>query len=185
LWAASGVFTALTQNINLAHTNARHRNFIQARLHGLGIIVGLCMLFVLSLVLDASTNVLSSWRIPLPPDISIYETRLWAWISNYIPWMFTFALFIVLYRWIPTVRAAWRAVLWSAAVAATGWKLATDLFSWYLVRGLVRYELVYGSLGTVVALLFLIYVIGLIVLFGAHLCASIDLWVKKRKSIAQ
>jgi YihY family inner membrane protein len=184
LWAASGVFTTLTQNINLAHTNARNRNFIQARLHGLGMIVALCMLFILSLVLDASTNVLASWRIPLLPNISIYETKLWAWISNYIPWLLTFGLFIVLYRWVPTVRAAWQAVFWAAAVAATGWKLATDLFAWYLVRGLVRYELVYGSLGTVVALLFLIYVIGLVVLFGAHLCAAIDLWLSMRSSSA-
>jgi YihY family inner membrane protein len=181
MWAASGVFTTLTHNINLAHVNARRRNFIQERLNGLGMIVGLCMLFVLSLVLDASTNVLASWRIPLLPDISIYETRLWAWISNYIPWLFTFALFIILYRWVPTVRAAWQAVLWSAAVAATGWKLATDIFSLYLLKGLVRYELVYGSLGTVVALLFLIYVIGFIVLFGAHLCAAIDHWLRERK----
>jgi YihY family inner membrane protein len=177
-WAASGVFTTLTQNINLAHIHARKRNFVQERIQGLGMIVALCILFILSLVFDASTNVLSSWRIPLMPDFSIYETKLWTWISNYIPWLFTFALFIVLYRYAPTVRAAWQAVFWAAAVAATGWKLATDLFAWYLVRGLVRYELVYGSLGTVVVLLFLIYVIGLVVLFGAHLCASIDYWLR-------
>ena len=182
LWAATGVFTTLTHNINLAHTNARKRNFIQARLHGLGMIVTLAMFFFLSFIFDATTSVLASWRIPLLPDISIYETRLWAWISNYIPWLFTFSLFIILYRWAPTVRAAWQAVLWAAAVAATGWKLATDLFAWYLLKGLVRYELVYGSLGTVVALLFLIYVIGLIVLFSAHLCAAIDHWLKTRAS---
>jgi len=180
LWAASGVFTTLTQNINLAHVHARKRNFVQERLHGLGMIVILSMLFVLSLAFDATTNVLASLRIPLPADISVYESRLWSWISNYIPWLFTFTLFLVLYRWAPTVRAAWQAVFWAAAIAATGWKLATDLFAWYLVKGLVRYELVYGSLGTVVALLFLIYVIGLIVLFGAHLCAATDHWLKTR-----
>jgi YihY family inner membrane protein len=184
LWAASGVFTTLTHNINLAHTHARKRNFIQARLYGLGMIVTLVMFFVLSFVFDATTRVLASWRIPLLPDISIYETRLWAWISNYIPWLLTFGLFIILYRWAPTVRAAWQAIFWAAAVAATGWRLATDLFAWYLVKGLVRYELVYGSLGTVVALLFLIYVIGLVVLFGAHLCAAIDLWLSTRASSA-
>lgn len=180
IWAASGVFTTLTQNINLAHVNARKRNYFQARLQGLGMIVTLSMFFFLSLVLDATTKVLASWDIPLIPDISIYDTKLWAWISNYIPWIFTFALFIILYRWAPTVRAAWQAVFWAAAVAATGWKLATDLFGWYVVKGLAQYELVYGSLGTVVALLFLIYVIGLVVLFGAHLCAAIDHWLKSR-----
>ncbi len=185
LWSTLGVFTTLTDNINIAHMNARKRNFIQARLHGLGMVVTLVLFFILSFAFDATTNVLSSWRIPLLPNISIYETKLWAWISNYIPWMFTFFLFVILYRWAPTVRAAWRAVILAAAVAATGWKLATDLFSWYVVRGLVRYELVYGSLGTVVTLLFLIYVIGLIVLFGAHLCAAIDHWLKSRTPLEE
>lgn len=180
LWAASGVFTTLTQNINLAHVHARKRNYIQERFLGLSMIVALSMLFILSFALDATTKVLASWRIPLPADISVYESRLWKLISNYLPWLFVFILFLVLYRWAPTIRAAWQAVFWAAAIAATGWKLATDLFAWYLVKGLVRYELVYGSLGTVVALLFLIYVIGLIVLFGAHLCAAIDHWLKTR-----
>ena len=85
LWAASGVFTTLTHNINLAHSNARKRNFIQARLHGLGMIVTLAVFFYLSFIFDATTGVLASWRIPLLPDISVYETRLWALISNYIP----------------------------------------------------------------------------------------------------
>jgi len=43
-----------------------------------------------------------------------------------------------------------------------------------LTGGLVSYELVYGSLGTVVALLFWIYLSATITLFGAHLSAVID-----------
>jgi YihY family inner membrane protein len=180
LWAASGVFTTLTLNINLAWAQARRRHFLHERLVGLGMIAILAMLFILSLVMDTTSQVLASVRIPLPAAISIYENKLWALVSNLLPWLFIFILFLLLYRWAPTVRPAWRAVFWSAALAATGWKLATNFFTWYVVRGLIRYELVYGSLGTVAALLFLIYAIGLIILFGAHLCAAIDFWVKSR-----
>lgn len=180
LWAASGVFTTLTLNINLAWAQARRRNFLHERLVGLGMIAILSLVFILSLVMDTTTQVLSSFRIPFPANISIYENKLWALFSNLLPWLLIFILFLLLYRWAPTARPAWRAVLWAAALAATGWKLATYIFTWYVVKGLIRYELVYGSLGTVAALLFLIYAIGLIVLFGAHLCAAIDFWVKSR-----
>ncbi len=182
LWAASGVFTTLTLNINLAWAQARRRHFLHERLVGLGMIAILSLVFILSLVMDTTTQVLASFRIPLPASIEVYETKLWALISNLLPWLFIFVLFLLLYRWAPTVRPAWKAVIWAAAFAATGWKLATYLFTFYVVKGLVRYELVYGSLGTIAALQFLIYTIGLIVLLGAHQCAAIDFWLQSRVS---
>ena len=45
---------------------------------------------------------------------------------------------------------------------------------WYVSSGLGRYQLIYGSLGAIVALLFVIYLLAIITLFGAHLSAAID-----------
>ena len=61
----------------------------------------------------------------------------------------------------------------SFAFHALQGEIATDGFSWYLSSGIVRYELVYGSLGTVVALMLWIYIGVLITLFGAHLSAAV------------
>jgi membrane protein len=72
--------------------------------------------------------------------------------------------------------------------AATGTFIATSGFSWYLRsgRGLTNYNLVYGSLGTIVALMFWIYLISLIILIGAHLSSSIAYYkrlvIKSEKS---
>jgi len=61
----------------------------------------------------------------------------------------------------------------------------TRIFSWVLAKGLVQYELVYGSLSTVVALMFWIYLISSITLFGAHLSAVIDIhWPADHKNAA-
>src|SRR5690349_10820116 len=51
LWSASGMFTSLAYNINLAWTRATRRNFLQNRIIGFWMIVGLIGLIVLSLVL--------------------------------------------------------------------------------------------------------------------------------------
>jgi membrane protein len=64
--------------------------------------------------------------------------------------------------------------------ASTAWKIATAGFTWYVTSGFGRYQLVYGSLGAVVALLFLIYLISMITLFGAHLSAAINGWLDKK-----
>jgi membrane protein len=82
-------------------------------------------------------------------------------------------MFVALYRWTPNTQVEWKPASWAALVATVLWQLATYVFTWYLRVGLGRYELVYGSLGAVVALLVLVYVIAWITLFGAHLCAAI------------
>jgi len=48
-----------------------------------------------------------------------------------------------------------------------------------LEGGILKYELIYGSLGTIVALMFWIYLISNIALFGAHLSVVIGEKYKK------
>ena len=66
--------------------------------------------------------------------------------------------------------------MWGALIASLAWKAVTAGFSWYLGSSFGQYQLVYGSLGAIVAFLFLIYIISLITLFGAHLSAAIESW---------
>ena len=66
------------------------------------------------------------------------------------------------------------AAFWGALLASSAWNLSTALFSLYLRSGFSRYELIYGSVGALVAFLFLIYILATVTLFGAHLAAAID-----------
>jgi len=177
LWSASGVFTNLAYSVNLAWPQASRRNFLEKRLVGLGMIAGLGGLLILSLALD--------WIINLAPFVSatsasIPGLSLWRFLSGLGSWLTIFLLFFVLYRWVPTTKVHWSATLWGALTASIVWKLATAGFTWYLKSGLGSYQLVYGSLGAIVALLFLIYIVSTITLFGAHLSAAIDRWIKEK-----
>jgi membrane protein len=82
-------------------------------------------------------------------------------------------MFLALYRWTPSTEVRWKGAIAGALTAALAWELVKGGFTWYLRSGLVRYELVYGSLGTVAALLFWIYISSTITLFGAHLSAAV------------
>jgi len=177
LWSASGVFTNLAYSINLAWPGASRRNFLEKRLVGLGMIAGLSGLLILFLALE--------WLIDLVPfpdtsSTSFSDLGLWRYFSNLGSWLTIFLLFLILYHWVPTADVRWNATLWGALIASIAWKLATSGFSWYLRSGLGRYQLVYGSLGAIVALLFLIFIVSMITLFGAHLSAAIDRWTKEQ-----
>jgi membrane protein len=177
IWSASGVFTNLAYNINLAWPKASRRNFLANRLVGLGMIGGLSLLLILSVAVD--------WVIKLAPFLNYWSAtsssgRLWGLISDFGTWLMIFFLFLALYRWIPTSRVRWGATIWGALAASLGWKAATAGFAWYLKSGLGRYQVVYGSLGAIVTMLFLIFLVADITLFGAHLSAAIDLWEKNK-----
>jgi membrane protein len=176
LWSASGMFTNLAYNINLAWPHASRRTFLQKRLIGLWMILGLIGLIVLSLILSWMTSKLPLMDIAHASPLSMILLRL---ISGFGSWLTIFLVFLTLYRWIPTLRVGWSATFWGALIASLAWKAVTAGFAWYLNSSFGQYQLVYGSLGAIVAFLFLIYVISLITLFGAHLSAAIENWEKK------
>ena len=175
LWSASGVFTNLAYNINLAWSGAPRRNFLEKRLVGLGMIAGLSGLLILSLSLDWITNLIPILNITSASSLTL---GLWRLFSSLASWLTIFLLFLALYRWVPNTEVHWKATLWGAIITSVAWKVATAGFSWYLSSGMGSYSLVYGSLGAIVALLFLIFIVSMITLFGAHLCAAIDQWSK-------
>ena len=179
LWSASGMFTNLAYNINLAWPRAARRNFIQSRLVGLWMIAGLIGLILLSLILSWVTTRLPFMSIARDTD-SPADLLVLRVISALGSWLMIFLAFLTLYHRIPRQRVRWSSTLWGALIASLAWKAVTAGFSWYLGSSFGQYQLVYGSLGAIVAFLFLIYIISLITLFGAHLSAAIESWEVNR-----
>ena len=84
-----------------------------------------------------------------------------------------FTSLLVLYWWLPRTKVRWREAVWGALVGSIGISIVTAGFTWFLGSGLSNYNLVYGSPGAIVALLFWIYLLSLIIFAGAHLSAAI------------
>lgn len=176
LWSASGFFVILARNVSLAWSEAKLRSFLEGRLVAFAMIGALAILLFLSTLADAVYRFVAR-RI---------EPTLWAssWVrsllhlplvSKAISTAIAFLFLLVLYRQVPRVHVGWKEAAWSALLAAAAWRLVTMGFTWYLGSGLARYSLVYGSLNSVVALLFYIYLCSYVILFGAHICAAIAL----------
>lgn len=181
IWAASGGFINLAYNINLAWLEAPQRNFFQGRLLAFEMIATLSMLFFLSLILDGLFNLMHVFDIPFD---SLMQVDFWRWISSSFSWLTIFLLFFGLYYWVPTVNVKGNAAFWAALFASVSWEFATALFSLYLRSRFGRYELLYGSVGALVAFLFLIYILATVTLFGAHLASAMDRKLKLNQTAA-
>jgi membrane protein len=173
LWSGTNVFSILSLNINRSFPGTTRRTFIQHRISGLIMVAVLTVLFFLSFLLRAILSLLPVITVPLIGEINLRASPIWTVITGFAPFVIIFFVFFFLYRLIPRTNVRWSQVFWGALVAASGWEILTSGFTWYLGSGLAQYELVYGSLGAVVALMFYIYWNGWILLFGAHLSAAI------------
>lgn len=173
LWSGSGVLTVLAHNINRAWPDAEPRSYLERRLVALGMVGGLAVLLALSSISSTVLDVLARLSVPLWDELAIYQTTLWALLSGVVPRLLAFVALLGLYRWVPNTRVRWSEALWGALVAVVAGEVATNGFTWYISSGIVQYELVYGSLGAIVALMLWVYIGSLIVLFGAHLSAAI------------
>ncbi len=173
LWSSSSFFAVFARNLNRAQ-NAPKRNFLEDRAIALGLVLLLAVFFGLSLFSSTVATFLPSFDIVLWDGQLLQETILWRYFLQLIPIVVSFGLFIILYRYVPKKRVRMKSVLISSAFTTIGWQIATKLFSYLINLGYIQYELIYGSLGTVVALMFYIYLISYITLIGAHLSAVLE-----------
>ena len=105
-------------------------------------------------------------------------------VIGYIRWIFIIALIFLsiafIYKYAPAVQKRWRLVSPGTILATTLSILATLGFS-YFVNNFGRYNALYGSIGTIIMLMALIYINSLVLLIGFELNVSI----KSLKSIAE
>ncbi len=172
-WSAISVFDILAKNINRAFPQANVPNFFKGRLLGFFMFLGLGALMLLSFAATTLSGLIPVINIPFYGR-ALHETFIWKLGAFMVPIVINMLMFWAIYQWVPTVPVNRKASLIGGLLTGVLWELLNNIFYWYLSSGLSQYRLVYGSLGTIVALLFWIYLTATITLIGAHLTASIQ-----------
>jgi len=178
-WSATGAFSVLTRNINRAWPNAERRNFFKIRMMAFGI-----MAFVIAVMLTLLTVNTVSRFLPQSLNGLAILIKSIRFFSQFVVFALAFVTLLWFYRWIPNTDVTWTEAAWGSLIASIGSVIVTGGFSWYIGSGLSNYNLVYGSLGAVVALMFWIFLLSIIILIGAHLCSSVAYYgrIKPEKS---
>jgi membrane protein len=89
------------------------------------------------------------------------------------PVVFSTAAFYIAYRFLLNVRAGRRSLLWGTLVAMVLFEGLKRVFFWYL-HTVARYPLVYGPLAGFIVFMIWIYLVAVVVLFGAEVLAVVQ-----------
>lgn len=173
IWSGLGLFSNITSSLDRIFHVPVSRSLWRNRL------VAVIMIFILVVLVTASF-VTSGILVLISSVFFLNSPSTWITIATvFLPLGLNMIIFVLLFRFVPARLVNWDAI-WPAAIfGAAGWEIAKAGFRWYLAN-LANYQVVYGSIATVIVLLFSAYLLASIFIFSAELCAQLNEWLVRR-----
>ena len=159
-WSGSVIFGAIGRVMNRAWDIQKQRPFYIRKLRDITLALATSILFFLSLGFTSF-----SAMIPLT-ELRVMET-LTVLVSRLLGFLIIFAVFSLIYMFMPNIKTPWRYIWPGALFAAILFETVKSLFIYYLAN-FASYELVYGSLASVIVLLVWVYLSAYILIIGAE-----------------
>jgi len=164
LWSASAMFGALGRSINRAWDVHKDRPFYIRKLRDMTMALGTGALFLLSIGATTAFTILRGLDLSVMGIGADFGARV-------MGFLFSLAVFLALYKFMPNTKTYWRYIWPGALLSAILFEIAKSLFVFYLDH-FATYESVYGSVASVIVLLFWIYISAFILILGAELSAE-------------
>lgn len=177
LWAAGGLTASLMEGFQAAYHQKSGRHWIRQR-----VVAILLVLVAAAPVVCASTLIVVGDRVETTILAALgfissgTQVRGGIVLAGYVVRYFLALGAIVLaaalmYYFGPDRKQNWEHVFPGAMVATALWLVSTIGFAWY-VRNIANYNVMYGSIGAVIALLVWMYVLAVIALVGCEFNAE-------------
>jgi membrane protein len=128
-----------------------------------GIIRGIGVLLIVSLVASAALAALGKWWTPWFGADAI---RIAQGLNFAISFVIVAAMFAMIYKWMPNVKVAWRDVWIGATITALLFTIGKTLIGLYIGRTGIASA--FGAAASLVVLMLWVYYSAQIFLFGAE-----------------
>lgn len=170
MWTSGALSAAIRQALNTVFEVDRRRPLVRAKL------VDFVILPILAVPLFGGVAVTGALRLfeqELDDRWGFLDGRFsWTWDVGafFVPFVLSFVAFASLYRFAPNRSLPFRYIVPGAIFAALAFEGLKSGFAFYL-ENLGNYS-VYGSLGSVIVLLFWVYLTANILIFGGEIAAE-------------
>ena len=172
-WTASAMFGVIRRSLDIAFDLSGKRPFMRQKLVDFGMMALLGVLFLASLAATTTLRVAREVveETQVLGDLAGVLGLGWAAAAFIALTAISFIAFALLYWLVPATSVRFRHVLPGALLAAVMLEVLKLGFGIYLEH-FSRYDLVFGSLGAVVAFLFLVFLGANTLLLGAEISAT-------------
>ncbi len=171
LWLSAMIFGALEKALNIIFRARTFRNVLQSKLLALAMIPLGWLVAIASMVAIYLTTIIEKQAL-LHKSFVISESTALA--SRYLlPYLLTIVFVTLLYRIMPKVRISREGACGGALIFATLLTAARYLFAWYTTH-YSHYDVIFGTMETVVMLVLWVFYMAVMLLFCAELISSYE-----------
>lgn len=174
--SASAAFRAMAAIVGEIHGDKRF-GIVSSTVVSIIFSVTFLLVLYLCILLMLTGKHFLLWLDALMPRVSIIWS--WTWVRFLVLFAILLMMILVLYR-LTTPRRTSHRVLPGALFSAVGIVVMSILLSW-LIGSSAKYSLVYGSLASVVILLFWFQVFGLLLILGVVLNHALEVTAPPKK----
>ena len=171
IWFSAMIFGAIETAMNIIFRSRDSRNYVVSKLLAIAMIPMGWAIGVVSVGITYIATILAKQPLLSANGFFIFPLIHGAMFRFVLPYILTVAFFTVVYKVIPTGKVSWNNAITGAVIFSALMEMAKHLFTWY-VANFTRYDVIFGSLETVVILVIWVFYIALILLFCAELIAS-------------
>ena len=172
VWLSAAIFNAVESALNIIFRTGRKRNYLVSKLMAVCMIPAAWIIGGFSILISYVALLLSEHPLLLPGNIEISLTAPAQIVLRYIvPYLIVVILATAIYRIIPTLKIRFSVALAGSAVFAFLLEIAKQFFTWY-VANYTRYNVIFGSMETIVLLVIWVFYMALIFLFCAEMMSS-------------
>lgn len=167
-WAASGMMGAVRIGVTTAIDGRQARPYLRSKLVDFGLVLGIVLLLTLSFLLSVLAHAVAKWNSAVAAVLGPAGFGPAGAAGVLVPLLMTLGVCCLAYRYLPLSRPAWRTLLPGAVLATLASEAVKVGFSLYLAT-VATYDVVYGSLGSVFAFLFAVYLEAMVLVLGAEI----------------
>lgn len=166
LWSSSKGMLGLMYGLNVVNEVSETRNYFLLRLEAMFYMVITVAALLISLALSVFGKAIVNSIYASFPDIGVLFYLFMRFRFLFV-WILLTVVFTITYTYVPNKRLKMRFQIPGAVFTAVGWSLFSFVFSVYVEK--FRGMSTYGSLSTVIIMMFWLYCCLYILLIGANL----------------
>lgn len=166
IWSAAKAMLALIRGLNEVNDIEEKRNYLLLRLVACFYTIIILIAIILAVFVMVFGNVIVDVALKDFPQLQVIVQFIMHFRFIF-SWLILTVIFALIYSFVPAVKQKYKKQLPGAVFSAVVWSIASYIFAVY-VESFNGFG-TYGSLTTVVILMFYFYMVMYILLIGAHI----------------
>lgn len=158
---------------SMLHIEVEERNFIEVRLSAIRLTFIIVLLIIATIMIMLTQTIILNWVIEQMKIKDSITDFIFGSGHFLVTFLLIFLAIGLIYRYAPHVQKKWR-IRTPGALLATILIMSFTYFFSYWVNNIASYNKIYGSLGSILILMFLVFVNSLVLLIGFELNVSIN-----------